>query len=206
MRTAKRSTRALPKDGAPKKKIRKIRKPLTPEQKAERVERLAKARAAKGPSEHKSVHSSVSRDDKDPVNVTTVRKWIRSNQERLAAAKASLKLNEKNRELNNEVNILDTYVHNMQSYLRTGVWLDHRWGENMEGRINSIVRVNAYHWHPADPFIGMVKRQVGTWYQDIGLWTQEMHEEYYGIPEFDDVKPKTKTKVKRKTKARKKPK
>ena len=129
MRLAKRSTRALPKDGAPKKKIRKIRKPLTPEQKAERAERLAKARAAKGPSEHKSVHHSVSRDDKDPVNVTTVRKWIRSNQERLAAAKASLKLNEKNRELNNEVNILETYVHNMQSYLRTGVWLDFRWGE-----------------------------------------------------------------------------
>ena len=35
---------------------------------------------------------------------------------------------------------------------------------------------------------------------------QEMNDEYYGIPEFDDVKPKTKTKVKRKTKARKKPK
>ena len=106
--------------------MRKIRKPLTPKEKAERIERLAKARAAKGPSEHKSVHASVSRDDKNPVNVTTVRKWIRSNQERLTAARASLKLNEKNRDLNNEVNILETYVHNLQSYLRTGVWLDFR--------------------------------------------------------------------------------
>ena len=187
--------------------MRKIRKPLTPKEKAERIERLAKARAAKGPSEHKSVHASVSRDDKNPVNVTTVRKWIRSNQERLTAARASLKLNEKNRDLNNEVNILETYVHNLQSYLRTGVWLDFRWGENMEGRINNIVRVNGYHWHPADPHIGMVKRQIGSWYQDIGLWTQEMHEEYYGVPEFIDApsnKPK-KTKAK-KTKARKKPK
>ena len=173
--------------------MRKIRKPLTPKEKAERIERLAKARAAKGPSEHKSVHASVSRDDKNPVNVTTVRKWIRSNQERLTAARASLKLNEKNRDLNNEVNILETYVHNLQSYLRTGVWLDFRWGENMEGRINNIVRVNGHHWHPADPHIGMVKRQIGSWYQDV--------------PEFIDApskKPK-KTKAK-KTKARKKPK
>ena len=190
--------RSIP-DGPPKK-IRKPRKPLTEDQKAERAERLAVARAKRKPSEHKSVHYSVPRDDSSPVNVKSVRSWIKTNQERLAAAKQSLKLNPKNRELSNECNIIETYIHNLQAYLRTGIWLDLRWGENMEGKMAKIVRVNAYHWHPADPYKGMIKREIGTMYPDVGLWTAEMHEEYYGIPEVEETKPKVKKKTRRKRK------
>ena len=190
--------RSIP-DGPPKK-IRKPRKPLTEDQKAERAERLAVARAKKKPSEHKSVHPSVPRDEESNVNVKSVRSWIKTNQERLAAAKQSLKLNPKNRELSNECNIIETYIHNLQAYLRTGIWLDFRWGENMEGKMAKIVRVNAYHWHPADPYKGMIKREIGTMYPDVGLWTAEMHEEYYGIPEVEETKPKVKKKTRRKRK------
>ena len=122
MPRTKKSIRPSTQDGRPKRK--KFRKPLTKEQKAERVERLAKARAAKAPSEHKSVHYSVSRDESDPVNVKSVRAWIKSNQERLSSAKQSKKLNPKDKNIANEVNILETYIHNLQSYLRTGIWLD----------------------------------------------------------------------------------
>ena len=53
----------------PVKKTRKRRKPLTEEEKADRVDRLAKARAAKKEPQHVSVHPSVSRDESDPVNL-----------------------------------------------------------------------------------------------------------------------------------------
>ena len=49
-----------------KKTIRK-RKPLTEEQKAERRERLAEARKKRGPSEHKSIHPDVPREDDHPL-------------------------------------------------------------------------------------------------------------------------------------------
>ena len=190
--------RSIP-DGPPKK-IRKPRKPLTEDQKAERAERLAVARAKRKPSEHKSVHYSVPRDDSSPVNVKSVRSWIKTNQERLAAAKQSLKLNPKNRELSNECNIIETYIHNLQAYLRTGIWLDFRWGENMEGKIQRINKVKAYHWHPRDPFLGMVRRDVGVWYDDIGLWTKEMDEEYYGVRKIEEKPKKRKARTKRKPK------
>ena len=197
--------RSIP-DGPPKK-IRKPRKPLTEDQKAERAERLAVARAKKKPSEHKSVHPSVPRDEESNVNVKSVRSWIKTNQERLLAAKQSLKLNPKDRNLSNEVNILETYVHNLQAYLRTGVWLDFRWGENMEGKMTRIVTHNAYHWHPHDPYKGMVKREVGVMYTDIGMWTQDMHDEYYGLQiESPSTSTSKKPTVKKKTRRKRKPK
>ena len=187
----------------PHKKIRKVRKPLTAEQKAQRAERLAEARAKKKPSEHKSVHPSVSRDENDPVNVRSVRSWIKTNQERAAALKQNIKLNPKDRNLNNELNIVETYIHNLQAYLRTGVWLDLRWGEEMEGKIQRICRNVAYHFHPADPYRGMIKREVGVFYPDVGLWTTEMHAEYYNLPE-EEVKTKSTKKKKTRTTRRKK--
>lgn len=199
----KRTPRHRSTQPGPPKKIRKVRKPLTAEQKAERAERLAVARAKKKPSEHKSVHPDVPRDDESPVNVRSVRLWIKTNQERAVALKQSLKLNPKDRNLNNELNIVETYVHNLQAYLRTGVWLDLRWGEDMEGKIQRICRHVAYHFHPADPYKGMIKRQVGVFYPDVGLWTTEMHAEYYNLPEEVETKTKSKS-TKKKTTRRKK--
>ncbi len=181
-------------------KTRKRRKPLTDEQKAERRERLAKARAAKSPPKHTSVHPDVPRDEDSIVNLTSVRRWIKTNKEKLTAARQSLKLNPKDKKINNEVNILDCYVQNLQAYLRTGVWLDMRYGEHMEGKILRVCRHGAYPWHDSDPYKGMIKREVGVIYPDVGIWTQDMHDEYYNIPEVEE-KP-----VKKKRRRKKKPK
>ena len=49
--------------------------------------------------------------------------------------------------------MLDTYVQNLKTYLRTGVWLDWRWGENQEGKVARVCKVMAYHWEPHDPYL-----------------------------------------------------
>jgi len=54
-----------------------------------------------------------------------------------------------------------TYVTNMQNYLRTGVWNDMWYGENRSQRIRWVCKALAYDKD------GMVKRMVGTWYPDI---------------------------------------
>ena len=182
----------------PKKKYRK-KTPLTEEEKEKRKARLAKARAAKGPAEHKSVHPSVCRDESSPVNIKSVRAWIKSNQERLTAARQNLKLNPKDSSINAEVNMLDCYVHNLQAYLRSGVWMAHRWGENQEGKVTRVCRVMAYHWEPQDPYLGMIKRDVGVIYPDVGLWTKEMDDDYYNKPVVESV-PVKKTRKKRRSK------
>ena len=183
----------------PKKKYRK-KTPLTEEEKEKRKARLAKARAAKGPVEHKSVHPDVCRDESSPVNIKSVRAWIKSNQERLTAARQNLKLNPKDSSVNAEVNMLDTYVHNLQAYLRSGVWMHHRWGENQEGKVTRVCRVMAYHWEKSDPYLGLIKRDVGVLYPDVGMWTQEMDDEYYDRAPVIESVPVKKTRKKRRTK------
>jgi hypothetical protein len=69
----------------------------------------------------------------------------------------------------------------------------------MEGKITKIVRVPAYHWHPNDPYKGMIKREVGVIYPDVGVWSQEMHDEYYNHTEIEE-KPVEKKKRRRKSK------
>jgi len=191
-------SRPLP-GARPKKKYRK-KTPLTEEEKEKRKARLAKARAAKGPVEHKSVHPDVCRDESSPVNIKSVRIWIKSNQERLAAARQNLKLNPKDSSVNAEVNMLDTYVHNLKTYLRSGVWSSNRWGENLEGKIQRICKVMAYHWEPNDPYLGMVKRDVGVIYPDVGMWTKEMDDDYYDKAPAAKSTPVKKTRKKRRKK------
>ena len=49
----------------------------------------------------------------------------------------------------------------------------------------------------------MIKREVGVFYPDVGLWTTEMHAEYYNLPE-EEVKTKSTKKKKTRTTRRKK--
>lgn len=176
-----------------KKTIRR-RKPLTEEQKAERRERLAKARANRKPTEYKSVHEDVPRDDSHPLCIKNVRSWIKTNKDELSSLRKTLRV-KYDRNLNDRANILETYVANLENYLRTGVYQDARYGEQREGKIRSVVRVMAYHWE--GQYKGMVKRSVGCLYPDVGLWTQEMNDEYYGKPVIEP-KPKKRTRKKAK--------
>lgn len=158
---------------------KKARKPLTEAQKEERRARLAKARANRVPTEYKSVHPDVPRDEAHPWNVKNIKKWLKTNKDELSALKKQLKL-KYDKNLNNRFNTVDCYVQNLESYLRTGVYLDHRWGEQMEGKIRMVIRVPAYHFQ--GPYSGMLKVDLDTYNPIVGFVTKEVYAEHYGIP------------------------
>lgn len=161
---------------------RKKRKPLTEAQKQERRERLAKARAAKkekNGTEYSTVHPDVPRDLNHKLNVYNVREWIKENKGELVVLKQSLRRNGYDRKLKNQANIIECYVQNMESYLRSGVWLDSRYGMRREGHTTTRCVVPAIH--DSGPHKGMMKISVGTSYPGIGMVTQEVYDEYYNI-------------------------
>ena len=153
---------------SPVVKTRRRRKLMTKEQRAAAAERLAKARAAKGESKNLSLHKDIRNLEEDhPISPVKVKKWLKSNKEALAAAKKDAKTDKK---ANARVGQLETYVTNMERYLRTGVWLDLFYGENQEHRVRRKVTTLAYDKD------GNVKREVGVIYPDIGEYTREMYE------------------------------
>lgn len=187
-------------DRMAKKPTKRKRKPLTKAEKEQRARLLEKARANKAPSKHVTVHPDVPRDDDHPLGLKKVRKWIKTNKEEVSSLRAQLKREPNDKKVRARYNELDCYVQNLQSYLRSGTYLDFRYGENMEGRIKRVCRVPAYHWHEKDPYFGLIRREVGVIYPDVGLWTQEMHEDYY------DKAPVEKKPAPKKRRRRKKPK
>lgn len=155
----------------PKKKYRKARKPLTEAQKAERRERLAKARASKKPPKYVAVDSSV-RDlpDEHPVSLKKVREWIKSNKDERDGLRKILRTST-DKTVRNKFNILECYVQDMQAYIRGGIWLNTMYGPRMEHKVKYRCLVMAYDKD------GMPKRDVGTWYPDMGCtYTQEMYD------------------------------
>lgn len=112
----------------------KKKRKLTDEQKAAAADRLAKARANRAPSELKSVHPAVRTlpDDHD-LSYKNVKQWIKTTQAKLATAKSEVRAG--NKEANAKKINLETYLSNLQSYIRTGVWVDMFWGEHMEHRM-----------------------------------------------------------------------
>ena len=62
---------------------------------------------------------------------------------------------------------------NLESYLRTGVYLDFRWGADRQHRIKYKVKENGMAYYPC----GLPKRNIGFHYPDIGLYSREMADE-----------------------------
>ena len=154
------------------KPIKRKRK-MTEEQRAAAAERLAKARAARGPSKNLSVHESI-RDlpDDHTLAPKKVKAWIKEQQLKLRSMK-SMK-NSTDRKERGAYYVEETYLNNLQSYLSSGVYKDSRFGADREKLIRYRSVVLAYDKN------GMVKRTVGVFYPDIGQeWTQEMDSEYY---------------------------
>ena len=191
---------------APKK--RKPRKPMTEEQRAAASERLAKARearAAKNPNYGKSgVHESL-RDlpDDHQLSPKRVKEWIKVQQDYAKSERAAVRQKVKGAEarLANH----EGYVRNMQRYLRDGTWVDMFYGEQMQGKIRNRCVAMAYYW--TGPRKGQPKRDVGTFYPDLGLvWTQEMLEEEYGNerPRDTTSRERNKRPVERKSKKKSK--
>jgi len=146
---------------------------MTEEQRKVASKNLVKARASKRKPANLSVHESIRnlRDD-HPVHVNKVKTWIKYNEEMLNSLKFSSRRDKSlQKKLNNEMNILEMYVHNMKFYLRTGLWLDSVFGKDREHSVTKKCTVMAYDKQ------GNVKRSVGVHYPDIGVYTKEMQQE-----------------------------
>lgn len=143
------------------------RKPMSEEQRAAAIERLAKAREARGHDGSKSVHPLLLEMDEDsPIHWKKVREWIKEVSEELRAKK-NLRLSKESKE-RQEYQTLEVYLANMKRYLETSVWLDHRYGRHREGKVQTLVTTMAYYPD------GRPKRTVGYFYPDVGEYTQEM--------------------------------
>ena len=161
---------------APKK--RKPRKPMTEEQRAAAAKRLEKARekrAEKNPNYGQSGIHPTLRDlpDNYPTHPKKVKQWIKTQKDLASSERAGVRQGIKGayaRQSNHE-----GYVRNMQKYLRDGDWIDNFYGEHQEHKISWKCVAMAYEED------GTPKRNVGTRYSDIGVYSQEMYNEDKGI-------------------------
>jgi len=173
---------------APKK--RKPRKPMSEEQRAAaatRLEKVREKRKAKNPDYGLSgVHESI-RDlpDEHPVAPKKVKQWINTQKELAASERSAVRQKIKGalaKQLYHE-----GYIKHMQTYLRTGDWIDIFYGEHQQNKIRWSCYSLAYD-EDGDP-----KRNVGVFYPDMGcVYTQEMFNESKGI--FNDRPRKQRTK------------
>ena len=146
---------------------------LTDEQKKAASERLAKARAARGHDGRMGVHESIRDYPEDHyLHWKKVKQWIKSCELELKGLR-HLKKSTAWKE-RAEYKDLEVYIYNMKKYLTTGVWMDFRYGEDREGKIRYRCLAKAYDKE------GEVRRTVGVWYDDVGMWTQELKEEFEG--------------------------
>ena len=194
---------------APKK--RKPRKPMSDEQKAAASERLAKARearAAKNPDYGKAGIAECLRNlpDDHQLSPKRVKEWIKVQKDYAKFERAAVR--QKIKGADAKLAMHDAYIRNMLSYLRTGDWIDMFYGEQMQNRIRNRCVALAYYWY--GPRKGQPKRDVGTFYPDLGLvWTQEMFDEERGLtnderPDREPTKQRGKGPVARKKRKRSK--
>lgn len=147
-------------------KIRKKRT-MTAAQKKAAAERLAAARKNRGPSQNKMIDEHVRNlPDDNPLSLKNVREWIKENKQLLSSIKTSKMSKDAAERLFYQR--VETYVFNLESYLRNGVYLDMFYGSQMQNKIQHRVVAMAYNKD------GTPKRTVGYWYPDIGLYTEEM--------------------------------
>jgi hypothetical protein len=155
------------------KKPRKKRQ-LSEEQRQELRERLEKAREAKKPAKGLSINENIRNlPDTDPLSPKRVRGWIRNTQLKLKSMKSWKNSNDRKQKA--AYYIEEAYLANLQNYLRTGIYLDCRWGADRQHRVSHKCVAMAYNKD------GTPKRSVGTWYPDInGVYTLEMQLEDNG--------------------------
>lgn len=154
-----------------KKPIKKAHKTrvMTAEQKQAAAARLAAARESRGPSQNSMIDAEVRKlADDDVFSLKNVRQWIKTNKELLVAMRGMK--DSKDASERASYNNVETYVANLESYLRSGHYTDLHYGEHGQNIVQYICRAMAYHAN------GTPKRSVGVMYPDIGLYTQEMED------------------------------
>lgn len=152
-------------------KPRKKRAPLSAEQKAVLVERMAKAREARGPAKNLSIDESIRDLPADnPLSPSKIKDYIKSQKELMQGLKSSKAKDSKDAGLRGQYWDTDTYLFNLQRYLNDGVYRDHRYGAEKQNKIK--MRSVAMAYYPD----GTPKRTVGVFYNDIGeVYTNEMY-------------------------------
>ena len=157
--------------GFKRKKVKRKRKPMSEEQKKAAVERLQKAREARGADGSKSVHHSIRDLPEDHfLHWKKVKEWLKANQDELKGMKEYR--DSKVAKERAQYQDLDTYINNMKKYLSGGVWSDFRYGERRESRVQQVCTAMAFYDD------GTPKRTYGTWYPDIAqVWTRELEKE-----------------------------
>ena len=151
------------------KKFRKKRI-MTEEQKQAARERLAKARENRGPSTNKLIAENVRNlPDEDTLSLKNVRPWLKENKELLASMRVYKDSKDPKERMSYQK--VETYVSNIESYLRHGVWVDLFYGSQQQNKIKQRVMLNGMAYYAN----GKPKRTVGVWYEDLAQeWTKEM--------------------------------
>ena len=150
---------------------------MSPEQREAAIKRLAAAREKRmreNPPQYKNISDEVlALPDDHALNMKNVKEWIKSNKTKLSVLKKQARQGMKGADAKAEA--VGGYIRNMQNYLESGIWNDMFFGENAENPIQFAVLKTSHLAYDAD---GFVKRNVGTWYCDIGtVWTKEMAHE-----------------------------
>ena len=167
---------------------------MTEEQKAAAAERLAKAREKKAAADPNYGQSGVAEclrnlPEDYPLHPKKVKVWIKTQKDLASSERRQKRLG--NKSANPDIH--ESYVRNMKTYLRSGDWIDMFYGEHQEKRVRYRCVALAYDKN------GNPKRNVGTFYPDIGMmWKQELQDEERGISRVDDERPKRKRRTARK--------
>ena len=118
-------------------KIKRKRKPMTPEQRAAAVERLAKAREAKGPAQHQNICPEVlARPDDHPLCLKNVRSWIKSPKAQISSLRGEVRRDVKGAK--SRFHSVEGYIRHMQHYLKHGDWIDNAYGEHQEKSVKWV--------------------------------------------------------------------
>ena len=108
-----------------------MRRKLTQQQKQAAAARLAAARAKKGEPKYSQYNQrEVNLPDDHKLSFKKVRSWIKTNKAKVPALKKAVR--QKERGSIARLAIVEGYISNMESYLRTGLWLDLFYGEDQE--------------------------------------------------------------------------
>ena len=147
------------------------RKPMTEEQRKAASKRLVKARKVRAKNVpdygQASIHPSLrSLPDDDAFSPSKVKKWINTQKELAILERKEIRQNTKGAIAKAASH--EAYVKNLQRYLKSGVWIDLFYGEHQQDKVRNRCVALAYD---AD---GLPKRNVGTYYPDLGcVYTED---------------------------------
>ena len=111
-----------------------------------------------------SIHPSLMELDEDAeLHPTKVKQWIKYWNDYIKSNKKMEESNDWKQRLDYQT--AKNYVSNMNSYLKSSIWVDSRFGQLREKKITQVCVVPAYDRD------GLMKRTVGVYYPDIGqIW------------------------------------